>query len=217
VRRIEWVVRLRGLVGASVGGRAGIDLKIDARRRVVWKTRVDPPEQLGTTTTDRWCGARRLRVRPSPLHATALHHDFGFLNGPLLVEADDGVGGARELVVSGSKGRLALRARRPMARRCGRAPPHEAGDRPSRASVIQRRDQVRGEPVRRGAERLRPGPGVAARAPDGLQPGGRSTVWQDEISLLGQHRRGWRAVVVGTNASAVLCVYDATTGTRLAR
>jgi polyvinyl alcohol dehydrogenase (cytochrome) len=31
------------------------------------------------------------------------YHDFGFLNGPILVDADDGLGGTQELVVAGSK------------------------------------------------------------------------------------------------------------------
>jgi outer membrane protein assembly factor BamB len=31
------------------------------------------------------------------------YHDFGFLNGPLIAEADDGMGSTRPLIVSGSK------------------------------------------------------------------------------------------------------------------
>ena len=45
----------------------------------------------------------------------------------------------------------------------------------------------------------------------------RLSVWQDEIGASwGSIGAGGGLVVVGTNASAVLYVYDATTGTRLA-
>ena len=65
----------------SVGDSDSI-FKLDAATGTpAWIRRVQPPEQFGA----------------------AIYHDFGFLNGPLLVNADDGMGGTRPLVVSGSK------------------------------------------------------------------------------------------------------------------
>jgi len=43
------------------------------------------------------------RVQPREPFGAAFYHDFGFLNGPLLVDTDNGLGGTRTLVVSGSK------------------------------------------------------------------------------------------------------------------
>src|SRR5262249_42606667 len=90
----------------SVGDEDSI-LKVDAATgSVVWKTRVDPPEQFGTCASDHSieCGdsadcAFVAAHRPPP----PSHPAFGSLNGPRLGQADDGLGGTRELVVSGSK------------------------------------------------------------------------------------------------------------------
>src|SRR5262249_6209515 len=82
-------------------------LKIDAASgTVVWKTRVDPPEQFGACANDGSIECRNsadCAFVTGPCTHTIAHHDFGFLNGPLVVQADDGLGGTRELVVSGSK------------------------------------------------------------------------------------------------------------------
>jgi polyvinyl alcohol dehydrogenase (cytochrome) len=48
---------------------------------VNWQYRTQPPQQFGTPP----------------------YHDYGFLNGPLLIQADDGLGGTRPLLVGGSK------------------------------------------------------------------------------------------------------------------
>ena len=58
---------------------------------------------------------------------------------------------------------------------------------------------------------------LAARAPDGVQPVDGSTTWQDEIGASwGSIGAGGGLVVVGSNATNVLYVYDATSGTRIA-
>jgi cysteine-rich repeat protein len=90
----------------SVGDSDSV-FKIDAATgEVLWKTRVDAPEQFGFCEndpsldcgTDAMCGpVGGVCTIPKPVY-----HDFGFLNGPLLVEVDDG-GGTRALVISGSK------------------------------------------------------------------------------------------------------------------
>ncbi len=90
----------------SVGDSDSV-FKIDAATgEVIWKTRVDPPEQFGFCERDPAldCGTDAMCVPVGggctiPKRA---YHDFGFLNGPLLVEVDDG-DGTRTLVISGSK------------------------------------------------------------------------------------------------------------------
>jgi outer membrane protein assembly factor BamB len=79
--------------------------KIDAASgEVIWKNRVQEPEQFGYCPMDasRDCGADA-DCAQGTCRTKGFYHDFGFLNGPLLVEADDGEGGRRNLVVSGSK------------------------------------------------------------------------------------------------------------------
>lgn len=71
---------------------------------VVWKTRVDAPEQFGACSndasidcgTDADCGASNTCI------TKANYHDFGFLNGPIPVEVPDGMG-TKTILVSGSK------------------------------------------------------------------------------------------------------------------
>lgn len=79
--------------------------RIDAATgNVVWKNRVVPPEQFSA------CEGSGTECRTSadceggaPCTTKVFYHDFGFLNGPLVIEADDGQGGTRPLIVSGSK------------------------------------------------------------------------------------------------------------------
>jgi outer membrane protein assembly factor BamB len=79
--------------------------KIDATNgQPVWRNRVDEPEQFGTCSNDTSidCGT----VADCGVGATCdekfAWHDFGFLNGPILVDVPDGAG-TKTLVVSGSK------------------------------------------------------------------------------------------------------------------
>jgi hypothetical protein len=79
--------------------------KIEAATgRVLWKKRVQEPEQFNYCPMDE---SRECRTAADcaqgECQAKRAFHDFGFLNGPLVVEADDGQGGRRSLVVSGSK------------------------------------------------------------------------------------------------------------------
>jgi polyvinyl alcohol dehydrogenase (cytochrome) len=91
----------------SIGDEDSI-FKIDAATgNVVWKTRVNPPEQFAACAND---GAVECRssadcafVGGGPCNTKAFYHDFGFLNGPIVVDADDGMSGTRTLVVAGSK------------------------------------------------------------------------------------------------------------------
>lgn len=70
-----------------------------------WIRRVQPPEQFQVCNTDPSIECTPSTVCPAAGSCApkAFYHDFGFLNGPLLVDADDGLGGTRSLVVSGSK------------------------------------------------------------------------------------------------------------------
>jgi polyvinyl alcohol dehydrogenase (cytochrome) len=180
----------------SVGDEDSI-FRIDAATgTTTWKTRVKPPEQFNI----------------------APYHDFGFLNGPILVDADDGLGGTRPLVVSGSKdgtlyaldpatgGYVWTRVLLPTP-----VSPAFAGfglfngglgfaDQRFYASLYQFTP-----PVVPAPEHL-----MAFSAVDG------STVWQDEIGI------SWGSIglangllFTGTMAASEFYVYDATLGTRL--
>lgn len=81
-------------------------MKLDAETgETLWLHRVDPPEQFGycsdapplECSTDGMCSPRGGICTEKPNY-----HDFGFLNGPLLVEVP-GLNGPEMLVVSGSK------------------------------------------------------------------------------------------------------------------
>jgi outer membrane protein assembly factor BamB len=82
--------------------------KLDAATGApVWKARVQPAEQFNACAADPSVDCRDATdcagVGGGACNPKTFYHDFGFLNGPLVVEADDGLGGRRELVVSGSK------------------------------------------------------------------------------------------------------------------
>jgi hypothetical protein len=71
---------------------------------VIWKNRVQPPEQFGACQDDPSIDCRNdADCGGSACEEKEAYHDFGFLNGPLLIESPDGEGGSRTLVVSGSK------------------------------------------------------------------------------------------------------------------
>ncbi len=73
---------------------------------IVWKKRLNPPEQFGSCTGDASidCGTD-LDCAPSDGTCTtkSFYHDFGFLNGPTPVEIDDGMSGTKTVLISGSK------------------------------------------------------------------------------------------------------------------
>lgn len=82
--------------------------KLDAATGApLWKARVQPIEQFNACAVapavDCRDAADCVAAGGGACNPKAFYHDFGFLNGPLVVEADDGAGGTRELVVSGSK------------------------------------------------------------------------------------------------------------------
>lgn len=80
--------------------------RIDAATgNVRWKTRTNPPEQFGYCTNDSSidCGTDAHCGEAGPCRTKRLYHDFGFLNGPMLIEAGDGAGGHRRLLVAGGK------------------------------------------------------------------------------------------------------------------
>jgi hypothetical protein len=149
---------------------------------------------------------------------TAFHHDFGFLNGPLLVEADDGVGGTASWSCPAARTARSTRATRPMARRCGRAPWHRRVT-PAFAGFGLFNGAV-GFVSNRFVVALNDFVPALASPPEHLMafsPVDGSSVWQDEIGASwGSIGAGGGLVVVGTLASDVVYVYDATTGARLA-
>lgn len=79
--------------------------RVDAASgEVVWKQRVQPPEQFNACAgTGAECRTAADCDGGAACSKKGAYHDFGFLNGPMVIQADDGMGGTRELVVSGSK------------------------------------------------------------------------------------------------------------------
>jgi outer membrane protein assembly factor BamB len=71
---------------------------------VIWKTRVDPPEQFGFCSNDASidCGTDADCGASNTCTTKPFYHDFGFLNGPIPVEVPDGLG-TKTILISGSK------------------------------------------------------------------------------------------------------------------
>ena len=90
----------------TVGENADAIMRLDAATgELKWIRKATPNEQFGICTADRTleCSTDAVCGASGPCDEKLFYHDFGFLNGPLLVTADDGSGGTRDLVVSGSK------------------------------------------------------------------------------------------------------------------
>ena len=64
-----------------------------------------PPEQFGSCAQDSSidCGTDAMCGNKGPCQTKGAYHDFGFLNGPLLLDVDDARGRSRKLLVSGAK------------------------------------------------------------------------------------------------------------------
>jgi outer membrane protein assembly factor BamB len=73
---------------------------------VAWRNRVNAPEQFGACDNDTSidCGVdAHCAAVGGACTKKGTYHDFGFLNGPLLIDVPDDMGGTKPLVVSGSK------------------------------------------------------------------------------------------------------------------
>jgi outer membrane protein assembly factor BamB len=79
--------------------------RIDAASgEIVWKNRVNAPEQFNACAdTGADCRTVADCTGGAACMKKSVYHDFGFLNGPLVIDADDGAGGTRQLILSGSK------------------------------------------------------------------------------------------------------------------
>jgi len=89
----------------SIGDSDSI-MKLDARTGATkWLTRVQPPEQFGYCSANSAidCGTDAMCDGEGPCQTKAQYHDFGFLNGPLLLEVKDAQGRNQKILVSGSK------------------------------------------------------------------------------------------------------------------
>jgi len=206
----------------SIGDSDSI-FKLDAATgATIWKTRVTPPEQFSACTADPSVDCRSSAdcafVGGGPCTTKAFYHDFGFLNGPLVVEADDGMSGTRELVVSGSKdgslyaldpttgGPLWVRAVRPVP-----VTPSFAGFGLFDGAVGFAGDRFFAALYNFTPPLVSPPKHLQAfSAVDG------STAWEDEIGVsFGAVGIGGGLVAMGTLSAANVYVYDATTGVRL--
>ncbi|HEY8516547.1 MAG TPA: PQQ-binding-like beta-propeller repeat protein [Candidatus Binatia bacterium] len=89
----------------SIGDSDSI-MKLDAATGATeWINRVQPPEQFGYCAQDTAidCGTDAMCNGKGPCQTKGAYHDFGFLNGPLLLDVPDSRGRLRKLLVSGSK------------------------------------------------------------------------------------------------------------------
>jgi polyvinyl alcohol dehydrogenase (cytochrome) len=185
-----------------------------------WLTKATPNEQFGSCTGDTAieCGTDAMCEANGPCVEKGAYHDFGFLNGPLLVTADDGAGGRRELVVSGSKdGSL-------------RAYDVETGAPVWRNEVVPTpvSPGFAGYGLFNGAVGYADGRFFAALyfvIPTPVPPKhlmafsevDGATVWDDEIGLSWSHVGLANGVLyVSTEDAPAFYAYDAATGTRLA-
>jgi outer membrane protein assembly factor BamB len=205
----------------SIGDSDSI-FKLDAATgATIWKTRVTPPEQFSACAGDPSVdcrGSADCAFVGGPCNTKAFYHDFGFLNGPLVVEADDGMSGTRELVVSGSKdgslyaldpttgGPLWVRAVRPVP-----VTPSFAGFGLFDGAVGFAGDRFFAALYNFTPPLVSPPKHLQAfSAVDG------STAWEDEIGVsFGAVGIGGGLVAMGTLSAANVYVYDATTGVRL--
>ena len=206
----------------SVGDSDSI-FKMDAATgAVIWKARVQPPEQFGACAGDQSVdcgGSADCAFVGGPCTTKANYHDFGFLNGPIVVTADDGMSGTRNLVVSGSKdGSLYARDEATGAfvwtRMVRPVPvtPAFAGFGLFDGAVGFDSDRFFAALYDHSPSLVSPPKHLMAfSAVDG------STAWEDEIGLSwGSVGLGGGLLVTGTLSAPVAYVYDATTGVRLA-
>jgi outer membrane protein assembly factor BamB len=89
----------------SIGDSDSIFKVAASTGEVEWKQRVSQPEQFGTCQNDTSidCGLNADCGVGNTCTKKSTYHDFGFVNGPLRIDAPDGLGGTRTLIVSGSK------------------------------------------------------------------------------------------------------------------
>ena len=89
----------------SIGDEDSI-MKLDAATgETEWLNRVVPPEQFGYCAEDNKidCGTDAACGSKGPCQTKGAYHDFGFLNGPLLLDIEDARGRAKKVLVSGAK------------------------------------------------------------------------------------------------------------------
>jgi polyvinyl alcohol dehydrogenase (cytochrome) len=209
----------------TVGEHGDAIMRLDAATGdAFWIEHATPNEQFGTCSGDVTipCGTDAMCGAMGPCMATGAFHDFGFLNGPLLVTASDGQGGTRDLVVSGSKdGSL-------------RAYDAETGAPVWRNEVLPTpiTPNFAGYGLFNGAVAYADGrfyaalfemiylPGSAPTPPEHLMAFNEvdgTTVWSDEIGVSWSHVDVADGVLyASTQDAAEFYAYDAATGTRLA-
>ncbi|MEW6269025.1 MAG: PQQ-binding-like beta-propeller repeat protein [Thermodesulfobacteriota bacterium] len=204
----------------SIGDSDSI-MRLDAASGATeWLTRVQPPEQFRVCSTDQSIECTPSTVCPGggSCVAKAFYHDFGFLNGPLLVEADDGLGGTRPLVVSASKdGSLYALDPASGAITWQRAvlptpvTPAFAG-----FGLFNGAIGFAEQRFHAALYELIPATVPAPEHRVAFSPVDGSTLWDEPIGAgWGSIALGGGVSVVGTLASATLYVHDAATGTEL--
>jgi outer membrane protein assembly factor BamB len=188
-----------------------------ATGEVDWKTRVQPPEQFGFCSNDSSidCGTNAV-CGAGTCTTKSFYHDFGFLNGPLIVEADDGLGGTRTLVVSGSKDGSLYALDPANGSPVWTRPVLPTPVSPGFAGFGLFNGAVGFADQRFHAALYQQIPGSVPNHLMAFSAADGSTVWEDDIGISwGSVGIAGGLVFVGSQAATDLFVYDAATGTRL--
>jgi outer membrane protein assembly factor BamB len=202
----------------SVGDSESLFRLDAATGTLAWKRRLQPGEQFGYCSTDGSDCATDATCGAGTCTTKTLYHDFGFLNGPLLVDIDDGHGGTRNVVFAGGK-EGTLYALDPATgstvwTRVVLPPPVS----PAYAGYGLFNAAIGFSNHRFFAGLNEFGPPVVP-APDHLQAFSAvdgSTIWHDDIGIgFGSMAIAGGLVFVGNQVTTEFFVYDAATGKRL--
>ncbi len=202
-------------------GDSDATMKLDAATgATIWVNRVDVVEQFGFCAddpsiecgTDAACPTGTCTTKP-------FYHDFGSLNGPLYIDIDDGLGGTKPVLVTGSKnGTLyAFNENDGSIAWTNEVLPKPVS--PGFAGFGLFNGALDYEDGRIFAALYQFAPAVVP-APDHLMAFDAdtgATVWSDDIGTSWAHVRAHNGVVFsGTNVAPEFYAYDAATGQRLA-
>jgi outer membrane protein assembly factor BamB len=211
---------------------------------VEWKQRVSQPEQFGTCQNDTSidCGLDADCGVGNTCTKKSAYHDFGFVNGPLRIDAPDGLGGTRTLIVSGSKNGTLYAFNEdgteawhntPLPSRSPASPASASSTAPSttptvassRRSTPRYRARVRNDP-KKGCNEDGDCPGgtcpVEHKHLVAFDPIDGHILWEEEIGRSYSHVAVVNGIVwAGTNdtdkdGASWLYAHDAATGARLA-
>lgn len=197
-------------------------MKLDAETgETIWLNRVDEPEQFGFCTDDPpvECSTNLMCTGTGgACQEKGVYHDFGFLNGPLLIEVP-GVTGPTTLVVSGSKNGT-LYAFDPDDGEIvwtNEIAPKPVSPGFAAWGLFNGALGYDGDRIYAALHGLTPDPDPDRENLQAYDPRDGSTVWTAPFEQSWAHAGVGQGIVVsGSNAEAAFFCHDARTGRRLA-